>query len=72
MSINITKYKAAICELIIQKYNTDEATAFAAINRSGLNESLRISPEITAHIPDEEWAEQIWEGWLKYNGNKNI
>lgn len=68
MSINIFKYKKAICELIMQTYNTDKETAIAAMNRSGLNESLMMSPEITSHIPDEEWAEQIWEGWLKYNG----
>lgn len=54
----------------MKTYNTDKSTALAAMNRSGLDESLKISPEITAHIPDEEWAEQIWEGWLKYNGNK--
>lgn len=40
------------------------------MNRSGLNESLRISPEATAHIPDEKWVENIWEGWVKYNENK--
>lgn len=54
----------------MKTYNTDKSTALAAMNRYGLDESLKISHEITAHIPDEEWDKQIWEGWLKYNGNK--
>ena len=70
MSINIPKYKKHIRDLIMETYNTDKSTALAAMNHSCLDESLKISPEITAHIPDEEWVENIWEGWLKYNGNK--
>lgn len=64
-TFNVPKYKKAICELIMKTYSVDKKTATNAINRSGLNESLKISPEITAHIPDEDWAEQIWEGYLK-------
>lgn len=70
MSINISKYKKHIRNLIMKIYNTDKSTALAAMNRSSLDESLKISPEITAHIPDEDWAEKIWEGWFKYNENK--
>ena len=44
-SFNIPKYKKNICEIIMETYNVDKKTANAAIDRSGLNDSLRTSPE---------------------------
>lgn len=64
-SFNIPKYKKNICEIIMETYNVDKKTANAAIDRSGLNDSLRASPELTSHIPDEDWADKIWSGYRK-------
>lgn len=66
MANRIREYKNNICELIVKTYNTNKETALAAINRSGLDRSLKINHEATWNIPDEELAEQIWEGCLKY------
>ena len=62
---NISKYKKGICELIMKTYHVDKRTAFEAIELSGLNEALKIDPVITAHVPDEEWANEIWYGYSK-------
>ena len=62
------KYVKNICELLMEDYNINKNTAMNAINRSGLLDSLQVSPELTSHIPDEAWAQKIWEG---YRNNKN-
>lgn len=62
------KYVKNICELLMEDYNINKNTAMNAINRSGLLDSLQVSPELTSHIPDEAWAQKIWEGYRK---NKN-
>ena len=64
-TFNVSKYKKNIRELIMKMYHVDNKTATVAINYSGLDESLRISPELTSHIADEEWAAKIWSGYLK-------
>lgn len=62
---NRDKYIKNIRELIVVTYKTDKITAMAAINRSGLLKSLDNSPEMTTHIPDEDWAAKIWSGYKK-------
>lgn len=59
------KYVKNICELLMEDYNINKNTAMNAINRSGLLDSLQVSPELTSHIPDEAWAQKIWEGYRK-------
>lgn len=59
------RYINNMCELLMEDYGISRDTAMAAINHSGLLESLKISPELTAHIPDEAWAKTIWEGYMK-------
>ena len=59
------KYVKNICELLMEDYNINKKTAMNAINRSGLLDSLQVSPELTSHIPDEAWAQKIWEGYRK-------
>lgn len=64
-TFNVPKYKKIISELIMEVYHVDKLTAMAAISRSGLEDSLRVSPELTSHIPDEDWADKIWAGYIK-------
>lgn len=59
------KYVKNICELLMEDYNINKNTAMNAINRSGLLDSLQVSPELTSHIPDEAWVQKIWEGYRK-------
>ncbi len=47
-------------------YDVDKETAMVAINRSGLINSLEVSPVLTAHITDEDWAEKIWSGYQQH------
>lgn len=67
-SFNKQKYIKNICELLMEDYSINKSTAMNAINRSGLLDSLQVSPELTSHIPDEAWAQKICEGYRK---NKN-
>lgn len=66
---NRDKYIKSVRELIVATYDIDKETANNAINRSGLIKSLNYSPEMTSHIPEEDWVEKIWIGYKKSLGN---
>lgn len=64
-TFNQNKYIKNMCELMMDNYGIDKNTAMTAINSSGLLDSLKISPELTSHIPEECWASKIWSGYKK-------
>ncbi|MCM1181258.1 MAG: hypothetical protein NC347_13440 [Clostridium sp.] len=65
---NKQKYIKNIKELIMEMYDVDKEAAMVAINRSGLINSLEVSPVLTTHISDEDWAEKIWNGYQQHKG----
>lgn len=64
-TFNQDKYIKNMCELMMDNYGISKATAMMAINSSGLLDSLKVSPELTSHIPEERWADKIWHGYKK-------
>lgn len=64
-SFNQDKYVKNMCELMMDNYGISKKTAMTAINSSGLLDSLKVSPELTSHIPEECWADKIWSGYKK-------
>ena len=64
-TFNHDKYIKNMCEVMMDNYGISKNIAMTAINSSGLLDSLRISPELTSHIPEESWADKIWNGYKK-------